>query len=147
MVALLIGVEGPKPDILAYLPTEGLDSQKVRYFHDHHVLNFHYYLSDENILDLGPQTEAILAEYRLADGFGRLLLALYPDMDRAGKAYQSLLQSYLHDADPQGIARLEDGKWSSAATKGRFVALVPEADSRLLAEGLLKRVMALVPAD
>ncbi len=146
-IALLIKVEGPRPGILSYLPAEGLQPKSIRYFHDHHVLNFHYYLSDENILNLGPQSNATLAEYRMDHGSARLLLALYPDSEKAAKAYQSLYQTYLHDADAKGVARLEDGKWSGAAMKGMLVVLVLEADSRELVEGLLKRAMASGRAD
>ncbi|MFH1125439.1 MAG: DUF6599 family protein [Pseudomonadota bacterium] len=145
-LALIIKEEGPKPFILSYLPPRGLQSKSIRYFHDHHILNFHYYLSDENILNLGPQTEATLAEYRLDHGSCRLLLALYPDAEKAAKARSSLFKTYLHDADRKGFARLEDGRWSGAAVKGSLIIVVLEADSREVAEELLKRATKSAPA-
>jgi len=146
-LALIIKVEGPKPPILSYLPPEGLQSRSIRYFHDHHILNFHYYLSDENILNLGSQTEATLAEYRLDQVSCRLLLALYPDAEKAAKSLRSLFKTYLHGADRKGFARLEDARWSGAAVKGSLIFVVLEADSREVAEKLLKRVMKSGPSS
>ncbi|NIO16415.1 MAG: hypothetical protein GTN70_05380, partial [Deltaproteobacteria bacterium] len=57
--------------------------------------NYHYYLSDENILELGPHTDAVLAAYR-RDGKGaRLLLVVYPDGQAAARAHASFLRHYL----------------------------------------------------
>jgi len=135
--ASLIKKEGPKPQILSRLPKKGLQAASVRYFHDHPVLNRHYFISTENILRLGGRTEAVLATYQLKEGAAQTLLVIYPDAEKAKEAYSSFLKHYLPDADPSGMAQLETKKWCGAAMKGSLLAVVLEADSREIAKDLL----------
>jgi hypothetical protein len=136
-VASLIKKEGAKPQILSRLPRKGLQAGSVRYFHDHPVLNRHYFISTENILRLGGRTEAVLASYALKEGAAQVLLIHYPDAEKAKEAYSGFLKNYLPDADASGIAKLENGKWCGASVKGPSLAVVLEADSREIATGLL----------
>jgi len=136
-VASLIKKEGPKPQILSRLPKKGLQAASIRYFHDHPVLNRHYFISTENILRLGGRTEAVLATYQFKEGAAQILLVIYPDAEKAKEAYSSFLKHYLPDADPSGMARLENKKWCGASLKGSFLAVVLEADSREITKDLL----------
>ena len=136
-VASLIKKEGPKPQILSRLPKKGLQAGSIRYFHDHPVLNRHYFVSTENILHLGRQTEALLAAYKRKEGAAQILLVKYPDGDKAKKAHSDFLKHYLPDADPSGMAKLENNKWCGASVKGPLLAVVLEADSREIATDLL----------
>jgi hypothetical protein len=136
-VASLINKEGPKPQILSRLPKKGLQAASIRYFHDHPVLNLHYFISTENILRLGGRTEAVLATYQFKEGAAQILLVIYPDAEKAKEALSSFLKHYLPDADPSGMARLENKKWCGASLKGSFLAVVLEADSREIAKDLL----------
>ena len=136
-VASLIKKEGPKPQILSRLPKKGLQAGSIRYFHDHPVLNRHYFVATENILHLGRQTEALLAAYQRKEGSAQVLLVKYPDAEKAKGAYSSFLKHYLPDADPSGMAQLENKKWCGASVKGPWLAVVLEADSRDIASELL----------
>lgn len=136
-VASLIKKEGPKPQMLSRLPRKGLQAGSVRYFHDHPVLNRHYFISTENILRLGGKTEAVLATYGFKDGAAQILLVHYPDAEKAKEAHSGFLKHYLPDADPSGIAKLENNKWCGASVKGPLLAIVLEADSREIAKDLL----------
>ncbi|MGD2126910.1 MAG: hypothetical protein PVG99_12575 [Desulfobacteraceae bacterium] len=140
-VASAIKQEGRKPIILSYLPPEGLQPMSVRFFHDSNVMSMHYYLSDENILDLNLHTDAVLAAYQQSQGFAQVLLVLYPDTEKAAGAHASFLTHYLPDADSRGFALLENKKWSAAGLKKELIAVILEADSRELAESLLKETM------
>lgn len=139
VVASLITTRGPKPRILSQLPSVGLQPKGVRYLHNPIVLNYHFYLSDENILDLGPRTDAVLALYRRGEEFARLLLVMYPNVRNAARALASFLKNYLPEADSTGIALLENKKWSAAAGKDKLLLVVLDADSRQFAVGLLKQ--------
>ncbi|NVM26221.1 MAG: hypothetical protein HWN70_09965 [Desulfobacterales bacterium] len=139
VVASLITAQGPKPRILLQLPPEGLKPQSIRYLHHHIVLNYHFYLSNENILNLGPQTDAALAGYQGGEEYAQLLLVIYPSAGKAAKALAGFLRHYLPEADSTGVVLLENKKWSGAAVKGKLLAVVLEADSRRLAKSLLKR--------
>ena len=141
VVASLITTQGPKPRILLHLPPEGLQPNSIRYLHHHIVLNYHFYLSNENILNLGPHTDAALAGYQGGEEYAQLLLIMYPSVGKAAKALAGFLRHYLPEADSTGVVLLENGKWSTATLKGKLLAVVLEADSRQLAKGILKGVI------
>ncbi|MBC8458050.1 MAG: hypothetical protein H8D67_08660 [Deltaproteobacteria bacterium] len=145
VVSSLIKDQGPKPRILLKLPQEGLQPRSTRFLHHYIILNYHFYLADRNILNLGPQTDAVLARYLWRKQRARLLLVNYPNVGKAAEARISFFMHYLPDADSTGVALLEDGKWSAAAAKGTLLAVVLESDTRQLAQSLLKRVMASSP--
>jgi hypothetical protein len=140
-VASLIGMDGPRPVILSYFPSEGLQSARIRFFHDSNLLNTHYYLSDENILHLNSRTDAALASYGGSRGSAEVLLVRYPDREKASRAHKDFLAHYLPDADAKGFALLENKRSSAVSLNGELLAVVLEADSRLLAEGLMKEIM------
>ncbi|UCF91303.1 MAG: hypothetical protein JSW39_23995 [Desulfobacterales bacterium] len=139
-VAGRIKPQGAKPRILARLPTEGLDSGSIRYLHHPVVLNYHYYLADENILDISHRTPAVLARYQRDRKEARLLLVDYPDPQSAEKALAGFLKDYLPDADSRGAALLENGRWAAAELQGQLLAVVLESDTRQLAVSLLAQV-------
>jgi hypothetical protein len=141
VVASLIKEQGPKPGILLKLPSEGLQSRSIRYLHHHTLLNYHFYLADENILNLGQQTDAVLAVYQRFGKRAHLLLVSYPNVEKAAEAHKTLLHHYLPEAKSTGAVLLEDGKWSATGLKNKFLAVVLEADTRPLAENLLREVL------
>jgi hypothetical protein len=141
VVASLIRDKGVKPGILLRLPPEGLRSRSIRYLHHHTLLNYHFYLADENLLNLGRHTDAVLAMYQRSGKRAHLLLVIYPNVEKAAEAHKTLLHHYLPEAESTGAVLLEDGKWSAAGLKNKFLTVVLEADSRPLAENLLREVL------
>lgn len=141
LVASLVRNEGRKPDILSFLPERGLRKRSVRYFHDHGILNYHYYLADENILLLGKDTEAVLADYKRNGRASKVLIVLYSTPEEATRAHKSLVKSYLPEAEKSEIVSLQNGMWAGALSAGKTLIFVPEADSPFLAEQLLKEVV------
>ncbi len=136
-VASIIMESGDRPKILNKLPKDGLETQSIRYLHHPIILNYHYYISDENILNITPQTEAVLATYQRNDHEALLLIVKYPDVKTAKAANRNFYQNYLPDADTTGAARLEDGKWSAALQKDELLVIVLEADTRKEAHKLI----------
>ena len=141
VVASLIKDQGPKPGILLKLPPEGLQSRSIRYLHHHTLLNYHFYLADENILNLGQHTDAVLAVYQRSGKRAHLLLVFYPNVEKAAEAHKTLLRHYLPEAKSTRAVLLEDGKWSATGLKNKFLTVVLEADTRPLAENLLREVL------
>jgi hypothetical protein len=129
-IAASIKQEGERPHILAQLPEEGLQKDSIRYLHHPTVLNYHFYIADENILNISPHTDTVLAEYRWDNETVLLLLIDYPDLETAEKSLKEFLKHYLPDADPSGMAKIEGDKWATAVTKGKRVIIILEADSR-----------------
>jgi hypothetical protein len=136
-VAAGISIKGLRPHILQKLPSEGLVSGSVRYFHHPMVLNYHFYISDENILNLSAKTEAILANYQSGREAARLLLISYPNLKVAEKSLTGFSKHYLPDADKSGFAQIENGKFAAAFRKDKLLTIILESDSRRLAERLL----------
>ena len=132
---------GSRPDLVLRLPSPGLRSETIRYFHDPTILNTHYYLSDENILHLGPGTDAVLAIYQREKGSAQLLVVAYPTEEDAGKAHRSVSEGYLPDAQKKGAAKLENGSWSAAAVKGKILVFVMEAGSPDQTKELIAEMM------
>jgi hypothetical protein len=139
-VASRIANPGLRPNILKRLPTEGRKPKSIRYFHDNDLLNHHFYLFDENVLNLGPETKATLAEYHVGKKDAWLLLVSYPNREKAENAITSVKKHYLANSDANGVSKLENGKWSAASLKGNLLVFVLEADGQGFAETLLKKV-------
>jgi hypothetical protein len=139
-VADRIPGKGARPGMLSLLPSAGLQPERIRYLHHPVVLNGHYYLSDDNILNIDGDTEAVLADYRLGDQAALLLLVNYPTPEEAQRSQTGFLNHYLPDADDTGAALLENGKWTAVRRKGQLLAIVLDADSREGAAQLLNLV-------
>lgn len=139
-VAAAISQEGAPPKILRRLPSEGLQNKKIHYLHHFMVLNYHYYLADENILNISAETDVVLATYHLDNKGARLLLISYANAQNAMQSRTRFLKHYLPDADSTGSALLENGKWAAIKQIDHLLAIVLEADSRRLAERLLNRI-------
>jgi len=136
----IITHKGDRPKILFRLPSCGLKPESIRYLHHPTILNYHFYLADENILNISSRTDVVFARYRRDEGNALFLLVSYSEAGAATKSLAGFIRHYLPDADQNGIALMENGKWSAAGVKDRLLAIVLEADSRQLAENLLKDV-------
>jgi hypothetical protein len=137
-IAGKIKVTGAWPRLLDYLPADGLESNTVRYFHKHTTLNYHYYTASENILNLGPQTEAVLATYQPDET--HFLCVRYPDEEQAKEALSSFVNAYVPEARESGIAEIENGKWVAVRGRGVFVVVVFDAPTKAYAQDLTKAV-------
>ena len=137
-VAAGIAKKGFRPRILQKLPSEGLVSGSIRYLHHPIVLNYHFYISDENILNISDKTDAILANYQAGREAAQLLLISYSNLKMAKKSLANFSTYYLPDADQNGFAEIENGKFAVAFLKDKLLTIILESDSRRLAERLLK---------
>jgi hypothetical protein len=146
VTASLIRSKGVRPDLLEAVPAPGRLSARIRYLHHHVVLNYHFYVSHQNILNLSQNTEALLVPYSRSGAEARLLLVRYPDKGEAERALSSFLTHYLPEARAGGAVRLENGKWSAVMRKGRLLGIVFDAGTRVLAEDLLSELAERVSA-
>jgi hypothetical protein len=134
---------GPKPGLLRSLPVEGLQPETIRYFHTQISLNTHYYLANVNILNLSPETQAVLARYEKEGGRALLLLVDYPTAEKAYDAYGRFVEMFLLERFvPDGKyppKKLENEKYAVVGREGRDVIIVLDADKPSIAEWLLKQ--------
>jgi len=78
--------EGEAPALVSELPADGLDERSVRFFHTQEILNSVVYLGFDNVLQFGPETDAVLGRYERPDGSAWLLLVDYPEVETASWA-------------------------------------------------------------
>lgn len=116
---------GEKPKIIGYLPPTYMDRSTVRYFHLHSMLNYHYFLSEDNLLNMGTETEAALTVYQPDDVY--LICIQYPTAGEATNGRQGFLRTYLPDAKDSGIAQLENGQWMAIRQVDNFNILALDA--------------------
>ncbi|MBM3320263.1 MAG: hypothetical protein FJY73_06270 [Candidatus Eisenbacteria bacterium] len=126
-IAARAAEDGPLPDLLSRLPESGLDSGSIRYFHKHTDLNQHYFVSDENILGLGEQTDAAMAEYAAGNGGLLLLVVRYPGEAEAAFAREQFIEHFLPESHRNEVAAIEDGSFAGSAREGRYLVAVFDA--------------------
>jgi hypothetical protein len=148
-IAANIEDEGSPPDLLRLLPGQGLLSNEVHYFHDHRLLNRYYFLGEGNVLNLGRQTEGLLARYGPAPAgtagpsSQAILLVRYGAAAEATAALRWLTVSYLLDADDRGTGRTREGTWAAARTAGPLLIAALDAPTREVAEQSVEAVLRL----
>ena len=126
MIAGTIKNEGVLPPVLTRLPAENLVPESVKYFHHYIWLNSFTFVSNENVLDIGDDTPAALAKYRLGSANAFLLLVLYPDAGRAEAAAGQFRQKLLGGSAEEAVA-LKDGRWAGLKLKGGRLGIVLNA--------------------
>jgi len=128
-----------------------LRADRVTFLRSPLVLNSVYFLATDNLLDLGPQTEAATAPYERAGGSPedarlRLLVVRYPTDDAARQALAHFVSGYLHRRpaadDPQrgrGVEHVEDG-WLAYERHGRELVLVFQAADAATATAVVEQL-------
>jgi hypothetical protein len=128
----------PPPRLATLLPHTAaeltLRTNSVCFFRSHLVLNSAYFLSQRDLLNLGPNVAAVTARY----GNNRLVLVRYPDARAARLALEKFRAAYLPEAPAgaSGSAKIEDG-WAGFGLSGRGLALAFEAPDRGTAASLV----------
>lgn len=140
VVASCIKREGEKPGIVSLLPTENLAEKTAHYFHNHMILNYHFYVSEENILFLDQQTEAVLGIYKLGKEKFYLLLIRYPEAEKASRAFGSFSKSYMPDAKEPGLVQTEDLKWTGIRLRKNFLLIIFNAPSDSFAKETMDKI-------
>jgi len=138
-IASNISKDGPKPAILGMLPDDGLQPETVKYFHLYTSLNYHYYLTDQNVLKLSTETEAVLAKY--TDENLILVIIEYPDEQTVSEAVESFSANIESSDDSPGTFQLNNGKWGHIEGNGKLIMLAldaPDSTSAAQLVGLVK---------
>lgn len=129
-----IGESGPLPELLDYLPEEGLMHSSIIYFHNQASLNYHYYLAENNILNLSEDTEAVIARYEPHKAF--LLCIMYNNEDQAEKSLQDFIAGYIPEAETTGLAQIEEDQWVKVRAVANFLVIALEAPAEVIAGNL-----------
>lgn len=144
LIAAAAPQEGTRPSIISALASEGLRPKTLRYFHTLISLNSHYFLASENILNLSPETQVLLAQYEQEKSRARLLLVAYPSVSQAEDAHNQFVKIYLKDKVlPESKVqskKLEDGKFSGILRKDNFLIIVLDAEALPLCQRLFQEI-------
>lgn len=135
-VAAAIKETGSPPKIVDALPKDGLVPHSVRTFHHHNLQNDYGFVSDENVLGLGPKTDAVLAAYEQGMAPHVLLLVEYPATADAERAEKAALASVLGG---KPAARKGEG-WMGVRRVEKRLFMVINASSKEAANKVLAEV-------
>ena len=135
-IADLLPAGGVAPEVVKALPVEGLDAQSVRFLRHRNILNTHYWMGDEDVFGLGPETAAALGTYDFEGTRGRLLIVDYESDQAANSASERFTARFLAGVGGEVIA-FEDRGWFGVSSSGSRVVAALGADSSELANWLL----------
>jgi hypothetical protein len=135
-IANKIPALGDKPEIVGFLPPENLSLGSVRFFHSHPSLNYHYFLAEENLLQLNDSTDAVIGRYE--PGGVHLLCVQYPDSELARKGYDSFISGFIPEGKDTGAGRVENGKWVVADVFANYAIMVFGAKHEMAGRTLLE---------
>lgn len=130
-----------------FLPEDGLLRKQIRFFHKHFNLNYHYYLSDQNILNLNEDTDALLAPYLIRDSKSFLLVVRYPNAKKAKFSFDQFADAYMPEAKDQGIAPMENNRWTAGAAKNEFVFIIFDALTKEFAQHMVSQTLENLEQD
>jgi len=139
-VAQSIPQSGAPPRLIHALPDAkfGLIPKSVRYVRSHVLLNQRFFVANQNILRLSPQTEAVIAQYTRGSQKVHLLLIRYAAEKQAETAIQGFKKAYMPEAGAKGSLRTEDGNWTMAQRQREFILAVFGAPALADANELIK---------
>jgi hypothetical protein len=136
---------GSRPAALALLPEQGLIASSIRYFRHPAWQNTYVFISSENILNIGPESEAILAKYDQGEQKPVVLLVLYPDSLAAGRAFADLSRVFHLPLDGGAAVQLADKKYFAAGSGNGVVVAVWHGGGAAQALALLAALRANIP--
>lgn len=134
-IAALIPETGTPPAILGVLPKAGLIEASARTFHHHLLQNDYVTIAHDNLLGIGPATEAVLARYDRQGAKHVLLVIDYPTEDEAKAAQRRFV-----DGPLGGAAAKKGERFWAQRRNGKRLALVLDAASTQVAEQALSEV-------
>jgi len=92
-IAQKISQEGERPDILASLPSRGVEEDSLLFFRGQIALNNAYFFSHQNVLALHGEAEGITFQYKPEGQSLRVIMVRYATGSLAEQAFQSLQAS------------------------------------------------------
>ena len=136
VVAAMVPQRGTRPPLVDLLPTRGLVPTSVRFFRHHTWLNSAFFVSDENVLGLGPQTGVALGRYTHDKGGYFLALVEYPNEKTAKTAFRRFT-ARMFGASGTSLGTV-GGRPAGIRLRGHRVVLVLDAQDRGIVDQALR---------
>jgi len=128
---------GHLPGIVQLLPEEQLEPDGFIYFHHYIWLNSYYFIASDNILNISPDTDCILAKYGNKEERSFLLLIEYHDSLSAAANIETFRNVFFDKGNINGFQIMEDGKWVAVSGKDQYLIGVFSASDKEYASFLI----------
>ncbi len=142
--AAAIKDEGRRPGLLDLVPEAFAAQGRLHYFHTHPILNYHFFVSAENVLDLSEKTEAVLARAGAKGARTYLLIVHYPEDALAFEAYQNFGKTIMGEIPDDGTCQMPDRTWTALRRRGAYVFIMFKAGTKEAALAALEGVESLL---
>ena len=143
-LAARIEEKGEPPRILrsvSALPTFP-QPDRLYFIRSHVLLNRRFFISHQNILQLGSDVQAVLARYPREKEKTHLLLIRFPSETKALSAYKGFKSAYLPESGPDNALRTEEGRWTKLERFKEFLLVVFGSHSSSEAEKIILSTIA-----
>ncbi len=120
-----INETGEIPSLINFISDE-VEKDSLKFFHDQNILNYHYFLSYDNILNLGKETKCVAGKSSKGEF---VLLISYPDEIKAKTAYRKFLSTFM-PGSMTGFEKMENGKWSGIEIFKEILILVFDSQNK-----------------
>ena len=135
---------GPLPEIIKYLPIELLDKESIRYFRHYVWLNSHIFLSNENILNINQNTQAVLALYNGKNNKSVLLVIKYPNNNDAVEAKEKFIKEYNPKLKNSQVLKTKNSRWMGIELVNNFLIGVFNGATKESASKLLNSTKVII---
>jgi hypothetical protein len=132
--------KGEMPGIISLLPENGLERDGYIYFHHYIWLNSYHYIANTNFLNIGPDTDALLAKYHPKEKRCYLLLIKYPEIEDAKNAEQAFRGKFIDPDNDLPYAIIEDRSWIGVETEEQYLIAVLNAADKETVIQLMQQV-------
>ncbi len=88
---------GGVPELVARMPSTGLDPASVCYLRSPQILNAHVFVGGDNPFGLGPGVQTVVGKYDLGGAVASLVLTQYPDESAAVEAARRIAEGVPDD--------------------------------------------------
>ncbi len=139
-----IAETGPLPAIIEYLPAELLDKESIRYFRHYVWLNAHYFISNENILNIDQNTQAVLSLYNEKNNKPVLLVIKYSTGREAAGAKEKFIKNYNLKLKNNDVLKDSKNKWIGIELVNNFFIGVFNSASKESVYKLLSSTKAII---
>ena len=126
---------GEPPRLIRALPKDRRVEASVRFVRSHVLLNQRCFISNENVLGLGADTEAVFARYDFGKERTFVLLVGYPTDAKAKSVLIALRKACRLDAD--GMAQDEGHAWTRAEVERSRIIIALHAPKKETARQLI----------
>jgi hypothetical protein len=136
--------KGELPEIIKFLPEKSLDKESVKYFRHYVWQNSHMFISNENILNINQNTQAVLAQYSEKNNKSILIIIKYLSRADATNANEKFILNYNPKLKKNSTLKDKKGKWTGIMVINNFFVGVFNSRTKNEAQDLLNDSKAVI---